>query len=341
MSTLDRSTTTEAPVGRSWFRTKSDFILVPAEYTESTRWKRHRCRSPLSKAVQEIEIWSQPSLDLYNTQPVWNLKDLLINKSNDAREALSQFLGMVVETSYDFCWPAADPGGEVKWRKHGWKHICYDDIRFFWSDYKQEPSIYRAEALGTALDIKTLFRAAADGDPQSVGRVWSLFPCPSEHDEIMEEFFSSDDRPKAIPDPAAVASRLVNAIFRSPNSDEAALSRIALKTLVSRSALKGVRTDKGRPKIMVSPSSLGLMLKMGRCLAAQVRQVSSFLEAHRVKDRGCFEKIQRAYPWIRKDIDLVHICNLNPSKAAAQIVSGIVEISPSAIEKIKIPLSAR
>jgi len=237
----------------------------------------------------------------------------------------------------------ADPDSSIEWQKHGWKHICYNDIQKFWDDYRYEPAVYRAEAIGSALEIQALFRAAAARDPASVGRVWSLFPHGADHEKIMEEFFKADDRPTSVPDPLSVAEELVRTIFRAPNDPEADLARKGIKELVARSTLRGLKTAKGRPRIMVSPSSLGLMLKMGQCLAMQVRQVSGFLDAVTISDMDRLAKIQQAYPWIRESLhmSIIEFTGLSPRRAAAQIVSQTLKISPSALEKIKIPLSAR
>ena len=179
-----------------WFDVIGEFIVCPSDLACKYRWGAHECISPGVRLVEELEIWPREAVDFCNHQPVWDLERLEIDTRTQVRTALAEFLEAVRDAAGSFCWLAADPDESIYWKQHGWKHISWDEILHVWEEHHAESAVNRAEAFGRE-EIRRLFRDASNEDPEAVGRVWSLFP--SEHDEIMAEFFSEAERSKSIP----------------------------------------------------------------------------------------------------------------------------------------------
>jgi hypothetical protein len=79
----------------------------------------------LAKLFDEID---DAEAEIYNSQPEWHLRELSVSSPEEGLKLLNDFLGKVVVTSSEYCWPHRDPGKEIRWRVHGWKHIEFESI---------------------------------------------------------------------------------------------------------------------------------------------------------------------------------------------------------------------
>jgi hypothetical protein len=263
------------------------------------------------------------------------MREIFIKRADETPDVVNEFLHMVGGTSLEFCWPMKDPGIDLSWRVHGWKHVTYDAVLDYWTDYCSgvEPAIVRSEALGEIDEVRQLFLAAARRDPEAVGIIWSQFPNVQDHNEVFEQIYSPDERPRGIPHPSELAADLVNTIFSVPGSQEANLARIALLKLISVSVASGSRARKGRPKTRIPASTLRLLWKMSYCLTKQVHELDDFLSRNgygKTRDSCLLE----AYPWIQRIAgNMPNFLSYEPSKSALTIVSSLTGVSASFLEK--------
>ena len=301
----------------------------------ATRAEAEALTAEIRRKVQEL---SNAEAQLYNAQPTWNLKQLKVRRSDEIFQILDEFLKKVRDTSAEYCWPMSDPGERIQWRVHGWKHICYQHILEFWREDRSGfvPAVSRVLALGDMNQIQMLFSAAARRDPEAVGIIWSQFPNPEDHKEILEDFFSPDERPSAPQPPSELASELVDIIFAKPSSDEASIARKSLLKLISVSVTQGSKSKKGRPKTRVAQTTLRLLYKMSYSLATQVFELNSFISKYPELERERQRTILEAYPWISKIEDsLMDLLSYEPNNVALKIVGHVTGITPSSLEKMR------
>ena len=91
----------------------------------------------------------------YNSQPKWRLKALSAGSSADALRLLDEFFVMVRTTCANYDWAYQEPGRNLHWKVHGWKHVGYESMQSVWGKYSQgvEHVLLRTEALGTKEDV--------------------------------------------------------------------------------------------------------------------------------------------------------------------------------------------
>jgi hypothetical protein len=281
--------------------------------------------------VLAMEAYNSAS---YNAQPKWHLRDLKASVA-DAHAVITEFVKLTSITSSEYFWPGLNSDGN-RWHIHGWKHICLKDIEDQWKEYTEgeTPGVIIAEGIGDD-ELRSLFRAAQNRDPEAIGRVWTLFPKVEEHEEIYLWYVNSNDRPKAIPDPITLAGEFVNTIFSRPRSEEATQARTALLKLISPSVSHGVRAQKGRPKNLVPPSIVSLVSSMSCSLARQIREVRKFLSRLKMAERDQAVLLLGAYPWLGelKNWDLLSFLELAPSSAGLVIAEHVTGISQRAVER--------
>jgi hypothetical protein len=276
------------------------------------------------------------SREYYNAQPNWHLIDIEVSPE-DAHALIAEFERLTSYTTEQYGWPGEDPGKGVDWRVHGWKHICFVHIQGYWQEYVKgwAPPATIADGIGSPNDVVSLFRAAENGDPEAVGRVWTLFPNREGHEDIFFFFFKSNERPKAIPDPNAVAEELVRTIFSAPRSEEASQARAALLKLIAPSVSRGGKAKRGRPKSMVPPDILCLVWKMSYSLARQVREVVNLLSQLKISRKGRDALLLEMYPWMAslKTWDILSFSELEPSAAGLVIAEHVTGLSKRFIER--------
>jgi hypothetical protein len=277
----------------------------------------------------------------YNSQPSWHLKGLSSDSSAGALRLLGEFIRMVRTTSANYDWIYQEPRNDLRWRVHGWKHVDYESIQSVWDDYSQrvEHILLRTEALGTEEDVRDLFIAAANQDPEALGIVWRFFPTPEEHNEIIDflRFLWPELNIKESPHPAELAADLVSTLFSNPDSNEADEARTALLKLISPSVARGGRMRKGRPRVLVPRSGIRLLWKMSNCLVKQVLEVNSYLTLHTKREKDRLTILLKDYPWITDvERNLETFLSYEPGTAALRLLSRLTKLSVSSLEKMRI-----
>lgn len=292
--------------------------------------------------TQEIEEYEKGlgalRNEIYNAQPLWHLYDVHLRVNAGVEEFVAEFVDFSGKGAREFNWPNRVTNSRLRWREHGWKHISYREITDHWASYHSGwIAWHKAELIGSDDQVRALISAAANNDPEAVGKIWALFPTIEQQGDLLITFFGPDreDWP-TIPHPADIAARLVRPIYESPESEEAEMSRRILRRLISASATKGESGQRGRPRTKVPPAILRLLWKMSYCEIAQFREVVEFLARRKISDVTRSMTLLTVYPWIRtmvgeKPEDIV---SLEPNRAALLMVGRLTGVSTSALEKM-------
>jgi hypothetical protein len=317
--------------------TDSDELTAKERLEPFIHNKGPATRAEAEVGTAEIRKWfrriSEAEAKLYNAQPNWRLRDIGTHRAPEITAILKEFLTCTLATSSAYDWPNHAPTRNCDWRIHGWKHISYESIIAAWEDSQSAWDIFpRIEALGDETQVRQLFSAAARGDAEACGIVWSWFPSAEEQGEILDLFFLPQERPFRVPHPSEIASDLLDVMFSSPHSEESDSARKTLAKLTSKSVAKGLRTGKGRPKTLIATRILRLLWKMSYCLATQVREVHEFL---RLSSQSNIERtLLQLYPWIDKSFrNVPDFLSYEKNKVSLAISSHITGLSISTIEK--------
>ena len=150
--------------------------------SESGSWQQMLARAEvLDQQIREnVHALVQSTLQTYNSQLKWSLRDLTANSVDEGLSIAKEFLKLADVASGEFGWSRHPFPEGMHWRKHCWKHIhetdlqrVADDVEAGRQPFFDDPVL---DLLGSSEEALGLFRKAARCDPGAVARLHHLFP---------------------------------------------------------------------------------------------------------------------------------------------------------------------
>ena len=305
---------------------------IPDRRMETCTSARESCKAVLQDAVDADVI-------LYSAQPRWSLADIQVSRA-EVPELVAEFLKFVEVTALEFCWVLPFGCHRKDLKRHAWKHVSYSVLKELTADIKARrysPPEVIIDELGGRDAARASFRCAERRDPKAVSRISAFLPTESGRQAAARALFHDCEPSEPVPHVPGIVElgiRYLRIIAQNPHSPEADRARGDLRQLVSARTVKGSSLSKGRPRAGYHREAVEAMLLMGNALFLQLREVKGLLDKQQEPRR-----VTEFYPWLSpvlkdKDYDLQSLLKTEPFRAGALIVSHLLEISPSKIEKL-------
>jgi hypothetical protein len=302
----------------------------------------------LRKTVKEmVEL----TLQLYNRQLRWSLRDLRANSVDEGLSISKEFLELAYVASGEFGWSTHPLPEGMHWKQHCWKHIHETDLKRVADDVEAGRQPFNDAPLGllgSSEEALKLFRRAARCEPGAVARLHHLFPLRCDLEDMADYLFCGVERPEktrriiaSIPSVEELAGRYAAVLVRHPDSKEAEHAQRDLDILTSKSAAKGSGGRAGRTRSGFGKDTVAQVYMMSYALFKQLKEVDRFLEGLNGgihwNDEARNQQLRKLYPLLAgllKSGEIMPPRRGDRSTTPCKIAGAVLGVSPSKVAKI-------